>query len=74
MRYNERTCAMELDLAGMHQLAAQQGINAEELDEALAEALRLAYMKTAHPAKHVRVELDERAGSFTVWALSLIHI
>ncbi len=59
---------MELDLAGMHQLAAQQGINAEELDEALAEALRLAYMKTAHPAKHVRVELDERAGSFTVWA------
>lgn len=27
---------MELDLAGMHQLAAQQGINAEELDEALA--------------------------------------
>ena len=59
---------MELDLAGMHQLAAQQGINAEELDEALAEALRLAYMKTAHPAKHVRVELDERSGSFTVWA------
>ena len=59
---------MELDLAGMHQLAAQQGINADELDEALAEALRLAYMKTSHPARHARVELDERAGCFTVWA------
>ena len=33
---------MELDLAGMHQLAAGQGIDPETLDAALSEALRLA--------------------------------
>lgn len=38
---------MELDLAGMHQLAAGQGIDPETLDAALSEALRLAYLKTA---------------------------
>ena len=59
---------MELDLNGMHRLAAEQGIDAETLDDALAEALRLAYMKTPHAAKHARVELDDRAGTFTVWA------
>lgn len=37
---------MELDLAGMHQLAAGQGIDPETLDAALSEALRLAYLKT----------------------------
>ncbi len=59
---------MKLDLAGMHRLAHDQGIEDETLDEALAEALRLAYLKTSHAAKHARVELDQRAGSFTVWA------
>ncbi|RBP99419.1 transcription termination factor NusA [Bifidobacterium xylocopae] len=59
---------MELDLTEIHQLAAEQGIDAETLDEALTEALRLAYSKTPHAAKHARVELDDRAGSFTVWA------
>ncbi|NEG96666.1 transcription termination/antitermination protein NusA [Bifidobacterium primatium] len=59
---------MELDLAGIHALAAEQGIDAETLDDALAEALRLAYLKTPHAAKHARVELDSRAGTFTVWA------
>jgi transcription termination/antitermination protein NusA len=59
---------MELDLAEIHQLAEEQGINAETLDEALAEALRLAYSKTPHAAKHARVELDDRANTFTVWA------
>ena len=52
---------MELDLAGMHQLAAGQGIDPETLDAALSEALRLAYLKTPHAAKHARVELDPRA-------------
>jgi len=46
---------MELDLAGMHQLAAGQGIDPETLDAALSEALRLAYLKTPHAAKHARV-------------------
>ena len=59
---------MELDLAGIHKLAAEQGIDAETLDDALSEALRLAYLKTPHAAKHARIELDERAGTFTVWA------
>lgn len=59
---------MELDLTGIHQLAAEQGIDTETLDEALAEALRQAYLKTPHAAKHARVELDDRAGTFTVWA------
>ena len=59
---------MELDLAGMYRLSAEQGIDAETLDTALAEALRLAYLKTPHAAKHARVELDPRAGTFTVWA------
>lgn len=59
---------MELDLAGIHQLAAGQGIDSETLDNALSEALLLAYSKTSHPAKHVRVELDDRAGTFTIWA------
>ena len=59
---------MELDLAGMHQLAAGQGIDPGTLDAALSEALRLAYLKTPHAAKHARIELDPRAGSFTVWA------
>ena len=59
---------MDIDLAGIHQLAAEQGIDAETLDAALCEALRLAYLNTPHSAKHARVELDEHAGSFTVWA------
>lgn len=59
---------MELDLTGIHQLAHEQDIDAETVDEALSEALRLAYLKTPHAAKHARVELDLRAGSFTIWA------
>ncbi|KFI56293.1 transcription termination factor NusA [Bifidobacterium choerinum] len=59
---------MELDLNGIHQLAREQDIDAETVDEALSEALRLAYLKTPHAAKHARVELDPRAGSFTIWA------
>lgn len=65
---------MELDLKGMHQLAAEQGIEAQTLDDALAEALRLAYLKTSHPSKHCRVELDERAGTFTIWARDEIRV
>ncbi|MCO6558785.1 MAG: transcription termination/antitermination protein NusA [Bifidobacterium sp.] len=59
---------MELDLTGIHQLAAGQGIDSETLDNALSEALLLAYSKTPHAAKHARVELDDRAGTFTIWA------
>ncbi|WP_237564602.1 transcription termination factor NusA [Bifidobacterium tibiigranuli] len=59
---------MQLDLTGIHQLADGQGIDAETVDAALAEALRLAYLKTPKSAKHARVELDDRAGTFTVWA------
>ncbi|OZG61157.1 transcription termination factor NusA [Bifidobacterium myosotis] len=65
---------MELDLTGMHKLAAEQGIDPGTLDEALAEALRLAYLKTPHAAKHARVELDERAGTFTIWAADEIPV
>ena len=39
---------MELDLTGIHKLAAEQGIDPETLDDALAEALRLA---TSDPAR-----------------------
>ncbi|WP_339350175.1 transcription termination factor NusA [Bifidobacterium indicum] len=59
---------MELDLAEIHQLANEQGIDAETLDQALGEALLLAYQKSPHAARHARVELDSRAGAFTVWA------
>ncbi|MCI1978888.1 MAG: transcription termination factor NusA [Bifidobacteriaceae bacterium] len=59
---------MELDLTSIRQLAAEQGIDAETLDAALEEALRLAYLKNPHAEKHARVELDPRAGTFTVWA------
>ena len=65
---------MELDLTGIHKLAAEQGIDPETLDDALAEALRLAYLKTPHAAKHARVELDERSGNFTVWAADEIPV
>ena len=65
---------MELDLAGMHQLAIEQGIDLEQLDAALEEALRLAYLKTPHAAKHARVELDTRADTFTVWARKEIPV
>lgn len=65
---------MELDLAGMHQLAIEQGIDLEQLDAALEEVLRLAYLKTPHAAKHARVELDTRAGTFTVWARKEIPV
>ncbi|BDR55125.1 transcription termination/antitermination protein NusA [Bombiscardovia apis] len=59
---------MELDLAEIHQLAAEQGIDAETLDESLSEALRLAYSKMPHASRHARVELDDRAGTLTIWA------
>ncbi|WP_314687338.1 transcription termination factor NusA [uncultured Bifidobacterium sp.] len=59
---------MELDLTGIHQLASEQGIDPETLDAALSEALRLAYMKTKRNAGRVRVELDEKAGTVTIWA------
>ncbi|MDO4913194.1 MAG: transcription termination factor NusA [Bifidobacteriaceae bacterium] len=65
---------MELDLTGIHQLAQEQGIDSETLDEALSEALRLAYLKTPHSAKHFRVELDARAGAFTIWARDEIRV
>ena len=65
---------MELDLTGIHKLAAEQGIDPETLDDALAEALRLAYLKTPHAARHARVELDERSGNFTVWAADEIPV
>ena len=45
---------MNLDIAGMHRVAAEQGIDAERLDASLAEALRLAYLKTPHAAKRPR--------------------
>lgn len=59
---------MELDLNGIYQLAREQEIDTATVDEALSEALRLAYLKTPHAAKHARVELDPRAGTFTIWA------
>ncbi|MDF7663468.1 transcription termination factor NusA [Bifidobacterium sp. ESL0763] len=59
---------MELDLTGIHQLASEQGIDSQTLDDALSEALLLAYGKAPHAARHARVELDERAGTFTIWA------
>ncbi|RBP97537.1 transcription termination/antitermination protein NusA [Bifidobacterium aemilianum] len=59
---------MELDLTGIHQLAADQGIDKQTLDDTLSEALRLAYLKTPGAAPTARIELDERAGSFTIWA------
>ena len=65
---------MELDLTGIHKLAAEQGIDPGTLDDALAEALRLAYLKTPHAARHARVELDERSGNFTVWAADEIPV
>ena len=36
---------MKLDLNGIHALAQEQGIDAETVDAALSEALRLAYLK-----------------------------
>ncbi|EFA22753.1 transcription termination factor NusA [Bifidobacterium gallicum] len=65
---------MQLNLVGIHQLAKEQGIDTETVDEALSEALRLAYLKTPNAAKHVRVELDERAGTFTIWARDEIRV
>ncbi|RSX54950.1 transcription termination factor NusA [Bifidobacterium dolichotidis] len=65
---------MQLNLVGIHQLAKEQGIDAETVDEALAEALRLAYLKTPKAAKHVRVELDDRAGTLTIWARDEIRV
>ena len=40
---------MELDLTGIHKLAAEQGIDPETLDDALAEALRLATSRPRTP-------------------------
>jgi N utilization substance protein A len=65
---------MDLDLLSIRQLAAEQGIDAQTLDEALSEALRLAYLKTPHAAKHARVELDPESGSFTIWAQDEIPV
>lgn len=60
--------SMQLDLAGIHELAKQQGIDSQTLDSALEEALRLAYLKTPGAHQHARVELDDRAGTITIWA------
>ena len=65
---------MDLDLTSIRRLAAEQGIDAEALDEALKEALYQAYMKTPHAVKHARVELDPRANSFTIWARNEIPV
>ena len=35
---------MELDLTGIHKLAAEQGIDPETLDDAPAEALRMCLL------------------------------
>ena len=43
---------MKLDLNGIHALAQEQGIDAETVDAALSEALRLAYLKMPHAAKY----------------------
>ncbi len=65
---------MELDLAALHRMAAEQDIDAADLDEALKEALRLAYSKTPNAHKNARVELDEANGTFTVWARKEIPV
>ena len=53
---------MELDLAGMHQLAIEQGIDLEQLDAALEEASGLSEntscgqacpCRTRHAGRHV---------------------
>lgn len=59
---------MNIDLAGIRQLAQEQGIEEDVLKAALEEALRMAYLKNPHASQHVRVELDPRAETFTVWA------
>ena len=41
---------MELDLTGIHKLAAEQGIDPGTWMDALAEALRLAYLNAPHAA------------------------
>ncbi|MBO7665404.1 MAG: transcription termination/antitermination protein NusA [Aeriscardovia sp.] len=58
---------MDLDLSSIRQLAADEGIDDDTLSDALQEALLQAYFKTPGAAKHARVELDHRAGTFTVW-------
>jgi N utilization substance protein A len=68
------TMSMQLDLEDIHELAQQQGIDAQTLDAALEEALRLAYMKTPGASSHARVELDSRAGTMTIWARKPIPV
>lgn len=63
---------MELDLADIRELAVQNGVDPEKLNSALEEALLLAYLKTPGAQQHARVVLDERAGTFTVWARKAI--
>ena len=58
---------MDLDLTSIRQLAATEGIDDATLTDALQEALLQAYFQTPGSAKHARVELDDRSGSFTVW-------
>ncbi len=59
---------MNIDLAGIRQLAQEQGIDEDTLKTALEDALRMAYLKNPQALKNVRVELDPRTDSFTVWA------
>lgn len=59
---------MELNLAEIYQIASTQGIEEDSLNEALSNALLLAYQKTAHSSKHARVVLDKKAGTFTIMA------
>lgn len=65
---------MELDLNGLYQIASEQGIQPETLDQALEEAFLLAYQKSPKSSRHARVELDSRAGTLTIWARDLIPV
>lgn len=59
---------MDLRLADIYQIAAEQGVDKHTLDEALSEAFLLAYRKSPRASRHARVYIDADAGTLSILA------
>ena len=65
---------MELDLTGIHKLAAEQGIDPETWMMRWQRPCASPTSRPRTPPSTRRVELDERSGNFTVWAADEIPV
>ncbi len=59
---------MDIDLSALRLLEREREIPMPVLLDAISQALLAAYHHTPHPARHARIDIDDRTGAVTVIA------